>query len=565
SRRLIEQGAVEQIELQRVMQAAASNMVLADPDLAGIRVMDRARRRREGTIDGVQGNELNRRPTEFDHTEGMLTRKNDYLYADLLDESGQMTASTSPARAASEFEDTINKVAAGTMVFYVAEGHEEAKKLSLVKVDFAKRVGQVVDGPVVSRGLVALAAFNLFVEAQMVWKARNSNPEYVLLGMAKPFAGSLSDLIAASLKMSQVLGAQNADLKGPTRFYRIATRPLFDVKNWFFIGNRLTRVRAQTLVRTVGLASFVAGAVGIVLSGWEMRICLSNKDFDSAAGHAIALVGGLVFVSSPLMATLLAIPGWGWAILGMGMIVGGNLYAGQVADDEFTKLLKRCPLGTYPSDAAGDESGEAFYSQLLSLLSPIHVTAQKYRDITPDPELSHPEYLPDGDDYVITVRFPLIGRLRLNHEPRANLPANPLNVVVQEVAYSSSSTDIPVTGVFESVTNLRLLKATPLKKITARRSLPDQSAVQFLVKREFQDCDYKSLFYEESVTTRVRVGIQATIDTEIGPLVFPAPVFENYEPFDVSRHSSPPPKARKIFDQYGQPDSPYWYFTEVAT
>src|SRR5690606_33628782 len=41
-KRLMEQGAVQQVELQRVMQAAVSNFALADPDLKGIQIMSRA-------------------------------------------------------------------------------------------------------------------------------------------------------------------------------------------------------------------------------------------------------------------------------------------------------------------------------------------------------------------------------------------------------------------------------------------------------------------------------------------------------------------------------------------
>ena len=109
-----------------------------------------------------------------------------------------------------------------------------------------------------------------------------------------------------------------------------------------------------------------------------------------------------------------------------------------------------------------------------------------------------------------------------------------------------------------------MLKATQLTKVTARQSLPEQSAVRFLVRREITESDYQSLYYQESVTTRVRVGIQATLDTELGPLVFPTPVFEEFEPFDLARHSQPPIKEKRVLNPYSQPKSPYWYFTEVS-
>ncbi|MBD3641729.1 MAG: hypothetical protein HUJ18_12115 [Marinobacter sp.] len=560
SRRLIEQGAVEQIELQRVMQAAASNMVLADPDLAGIRVMDRARAVSEGMILGVQGNGLKRGLTEFDRTEGILTRKNDYLYADLFDESGQTVASTSPTRAVGEFEDTINKVAAGTMVFYVPEGHEEAKKLSLLKVDFAKRVGRVVDGPSVSRGLVALAAFNVFIEAKNLNSALSSRRGNWALPAVKLATGALIDVTAASLKLSQVLGDQTSTIKGGTRMYRVATRPLFDMRNWILIGNRLQTVGAQTLVRTVGLASFVSGAAGVGLSFWEMRLSLMNKDFDAATGHAIAMTGGLVFLASPLMSSLLFVPGWGWAILGMGMVLGGSLYAGRATDDFFEQLLKRGPLGTSPDRTISKITEKQYYGQLISLLSPIQVTVKKYSEEYPDPEFTA-DCTPEPDDYIVTVQMPFNSRLKLFRGRQAGLPTEPFKLVVQELAYAHSSTYIPHSGA--NVSDVQLRDIRPLRKVVARQSLPEQSAVRFLVKREVQNAKFDSYLYQETFFTRLRVGLQAVIETEVGPLVFPTPLFDNYQSFEIALHSTPPPKERALFDPFAQPESPYWYFTEV--
>lgn len=79
--RLMEEGVVSQVDIQRVMQSAASNFTLADPALAGISIVSRRGVESSGTILGVRGEGLTRGLTEFDRTEGILTRKNDYLYA----------------------------------------------------------------------------------------------------------------------------------------------------------------------------------------------------------------------------------------------------------------------------------------------------------------------------------------------------------------------------------------------------------------------------------------------------------------------------------------------------
>ena len=561
-KRLLEEGEIQQVELQRVMQGVSSNLVLTDPELKGIRVMDRAGAVISGSILGVHGNGLDRGLNDFDHTEGVLTRKKDYLYADLFDSSDDVMASSSPTRAADAVEEAVHKVAGGTMVFFAPDAHPETQKLGLLKVDFAKRVGKIVDGPVVSRGLVVLAAFNIFMESQNVIQVLRRRDGNTLLASSK-MAGAFTELLAASLKLNVVLESNN---KIKTKIYRFSIRPLFDMKNWVFIGNRLRKLRAGTLVRTVGLASFTAGAVGVVLSSWEMRISLSNKDFDAATGHAIAVTGGLIFLAQPLVGSLLAIPGWGWAILGISMVVGGGIYADAATDDSFEQLLKRGPWGCYPDDLLVRQDDQAYYSQLLSLLSPIQMTAQKYADVEPDPGLSHSSYSPEPDDYVITMQFPLVSRLNLyrGYECKADLPARPFNLVVQEVAYQSSNTSIVAPGSIAPVSSTQLVKTTPLTKVMARQSLPHLSAVRFLVKREFQDSEYRSLLYQESVTTLVRVGLQVTLDTELGPLVFPAPVYEDYEPYNAARHSNPPPKERTILDPHSQPKSPYWFFVEVS-
>ncbi|WP_226609050.1 hypothetical protein [Marinobacter nauticus] len=563
-KRLVEEDLIESVELPRLMQGAYSNFALVDSSLRRIKLMDRSGAMRSGFIIGVSGDGIERGLTDFDRTEGMLTRAKDYLYADLLDDSDDLMASTSPKRASEALEEAIHKVAGSSMVFFAPDDHPEVRKLSLIRVDLAKHVNEVVDGPAVSRGLVALAAFNLFLEINNVISASQQDEGLQLLAKSK-VVGATADLMAASLKLSEVSGRSAiAHNNSNFRVHKLAARPLFDMKNWILVGNRLTALRAGTLVRVAGLATFVAGSIGAALSFWEMRISVSNKDFDAATGHAIAMTGSLLVLASPLMHTLLAIPGWGWAILGLAMAVGGGLYAASVTDDTFEQLLKRGPWGTHPDHSLPGMDHKAYYSQLLTLHSPIQVTAQRYADVEPDPALSHPDYMPKADDYVITLQFPLVSRIKLHQQCEAGLPPSPFRLVVQEVAYLSSTTNVPVKGLTESRTSTQMLKTTPLTKVTARQSIPQQSAVRFLVRREIQDSEYQSLYYQESVEARVRVGLQATLNTELGPLVFPAPVFEDYEPFDLATHEQPPPKERMLMNPYDQPKAPYWYFTEVS-
>lgn len=564
-RRLMEDGSVEAIQVHRIMQAASANAILSDPGLAGVDLMRRGDvDPTKHTIIGVEGDGIRRGLTDFDRSQGgLLTRANDYLYADLVDRSGQVQGSTSPARASNELEEAIKKIAGNTWVYVVPAGHPEARKLSVLKVDLAKRVGAVVDGPGVSSGLVALAAFNLFLEVRSAFAAYQADSRAFSLSVGKSI-GAIVDLTAASMKLSVVMHEiAGIDLAQSSKLYRVSSRPLFDMKRAPLIGKRLATVGASTLVRTVGLASFVAGGVAVGLSYWDMRISLSRGDFDAANGHGIAVAGGLIFLSVPLIGGLLAIPGWGWAVLGMSMALGGSLYAGSVADDLFERVLKQGPLGTHPQDSSVHLDDLAYYGQLLTLLSPVNISAKRYGDVDPDPALTSPDHPPQPDDYVITLQTPVVSRLKVLQECRPDLPTQPFKIVVQEVAYMNSraeTSNVAVGTVEQEV----VLSTTPLTQIVARQSLPHESAVRFLVKRELQASSFQSFGYQEEVTTTIRVGLQAVVGTEQGPVVFPTPVMENYEPYNDTRHGGAPDKSRSVFNPHSEPLVPYWFLKEVS-
>lgn len=463
-----------------------------------------------------------------------------------------MLGSTSPSRAVDELELAIQKAAGHASVFYAPAGHAEAKKLGLIRVDFAKSVNDIVDGPAVSRGLLALAVFNLAVELISINAARDKwTGEELAWAYGRAAAGGLSEITAASLKLSIVLNSNAAQGTG-NKVFRFAVRPLFDLKNWFFIGNRLRKVGASTLVRTVGLASFTAGAIGASISGLNLHKSLANNDYDSATGHAVALAGGIIFFSNPLMATILAIPGWGWAVLGMSMVVGGALYAGLAADDCFEQLLKHGPLGKYEGQGDKSVNDPAYFGQLLTLLSPISVTAQKYGDSDQDPDLSNEDHPPTSDDYVITIKTPLVSQLTISGSLQPSLPQNSFKLVVQELAYVSSTTAVPGSG--GAVHDYYLRSTSQLRKVVSRQSLPTQSAVRFLVKRNLHERALQGFGYHESIITAVRVGLQAVISTELGSIAFPSPISEKYEPFDMARHSSLRRKAKAALPPVVRPN-----------
>ena len=559
AQRLIEDDQLEAIHLPRLLRGVSTVSVISDPGLEGIEVMRRGGVNLEQrTIIGVHGDGLSFGLTPFDRTEGVLRRGQDYLYADVLNEDGQLLGSTSTRRAAGEIEEAIQKVSMDAWVFTLPAGHPDVQKFSLTRVDLATKVGKVVNGPQVSRALAWLAVFNLFIESKAFVSAeRNSS-----LHAAKVL-GALSDLIAASMKLRIIVtDLSGSDAMKASKFYQISNQALFDLKRVPFISTRLAEAGASTLVRAAGAIAFLGGVIGIGLSAWDMRLSLSRGDDDAAMGHALAMAGGSILTTSLLMDGLLAIPGWGWAVLGIGLLVGGGLYADFAADNPFERLLRNGPLGTHPVDYPAMPSDSDYYGQLLSLLCPIQTSAQRYIDIEPAPSLGHPEYAPQPEDYVITLATPMVSQLRYLGECRPGEPERTFSIVVQEVAYTEIETDTgnPAIG---NVRETRLSSVTPLTRITARQSLPRENAIRFLVKRNLKDSKHEGAFQRTTVDTRLRIGVQAAIASEAGTLVYPTPLFEAFEPYNPATHGQPPPKERSYLNPYSNATVPYWFVTEV--
>lgn len=562
--RLIEEGHIEAIHLPRLFQGVAVMSVISDPTLEGIEVMPRGSvDLQQRTIIGVHGDGLSFGLTPFDRTEGMLKRGQDYLYADVLNGNGQVVGSTSTQRAAEEIEEAIKKVSMDTWVFTVPAGHPEVQKLSLTRVNLATKVGKVVDGPAVSRALVGLAAFNVFIEILGIKKAfGNDNvqtKDWFKLG------GSSIDLIAASMKLKIIsVAASGSEIAQNSTYYRVSNRILFDLKGVPLIGARLIKLRASTLVRTVGLVAFIGGVVGVGLSTWDMRSSLSRGDEDAAKGHALAVAGGSILTLSPIMGGLLAIPGWGWAVLGIGLLVGGSLFANYANDGSFERLLKNGPMGTHPVEYPAMPSDTDYYGQLLSLLTPVQAKAQRYADIEPDPALGHrnPTYNPQPDDYVVTLTTPLVSQLRHLEECRPGEPLRTFSIVVQEVAYTESKVETGKLGI-DTIESTALSEVTPLTQITARQSIPQENAVRFLVKRNLRNNSYQAPRQQTTIETRLRIAVQAAITSEAGTLVYPTPLFETFAPYDPGTHGQAPPKERSYLNPYSNASVPYWFVTEV--
>ncbi|MBY6192943.1 hypothetical protein KUV78_03950 [Marinobacter hydrocarbonoclasticus] len=564
--RIRESGELTAIRLDRVFTAVSEAADIADPKLGGeLRVMRRdAVDLTRYSIVGVHAKGLSFGLTDADLQSEALTRRNDYLFADRVDAAGQKVASTSPARLADEVGDAVVKAAAHTWVFVLPIDHPEAVKFSAWKFDWANKAKAVADGPGLSRVLVGLAAFNLITEFWSLKVLKSNNHGF---SAVKIFGAGL-DLAAALMKIHTISSPADSKLVS-----KLILRPLFEMRSIPLIGPlihaRLAHVGAGTIVRSMSLVNFFAAGVMVGISAWDLRNSVDRGDFDAALGHGLAVIGGSIFVFSKLMKGLLFVPGWGWALFGLGLVLGGSLYAVFATDSDFEQMLKRGPLGIDPSHAALPNDDESYYAQLLSVFSPVTVSAKRYADLSQADKAMFADQNPSPTDYRVTVSSPLISRFKFgkhDHDGAAGIANGKkadLRLGVQELEYTHTTIQTSKTAAW-SAENFSLTRKVPLKRVTGWIAIPNENSVHFIVERQMTETHYKSHNYSEKRSISLRVVLQARIESEMGELWFPTPILDRYEPFEGARHEVLPDKKQHSLNPFKNDPVPYWIVKEVA-
>ena len=564
--RIRESGELTAIRLDRVFTAVSEAADIADPKLGGeLRVMRRdAVDLTRYSIVGVHGKGLSFGLTDADLQSEALTRRNDYLFADRVDAAGKKVASTSPARLADEVGDAVVKAAAHTWVFVLPIDHPEAVKFSAWKFDWANKAKAVADGPGLSRVLVGLAAFNVVSE---MLNLKQAKPEEVGYGLAK-FVGAGLDLSAALMKLHAVNSPAESKLVS-----KVILRPLFEVRSIPVLGplvqQKLMKDGASTIVRSMSLVNFFAASFMVTVSAWDVRNSVSRGDMDAALGHALAVIGGSVFAFSKLMTGMLLVPGWGWALLGLGLVLGGSIYAAVSTDSEIEQVLKRGPLGIGPSHAGLPDDDVLYYAQLLTLFAPISISAKRYDNLSDSEKRMFSDNETSQNDYRITLKSPIISRFKIdkvghkkdNTGERVQHPS--LRLGVQELEYTHSTVQTSKTDAW-NVENYRLSKSTPLKSIKSWVAVPEQNAVHFLVERNLVGGEIETYEYRERRTISLRVVMQAYITSEIGEFRYPTPALDEYKPFDSKHHAVLPGKKQNVLNPFDNDPVPYWIIKEVA-
>ncbi|WP_303288638.1 toxin VasX [Marinobacter sp. SS8-8] len=552
---LRQSGDLGAIKLDRVFTSVKEAADIADPNLGGeLQVMHR------GEVDltrysivGVHGNGISFGLTDEDRKSEALTRRNDYLFADRTDAAGSRVASTSPGRLVDEGGETLVKAAAHTWVFVLPVDHPEARKFSALRIDWAKKAKGFADGPGFSKVLVGLAVFNL---ASEMWSVKQ-----IGIGEVSKVSGAFLDLFAASMKLYVASSSVSDKVVS-----KVILRPLFEIKSLPVMGpliqKRLVHVGAGTIVRFLGLVNFFAGGVMVGVSAWDYRNSISRGDLDAAFGHGLAVAGGSVFLASPLLSGLLVIPGWGWALFGLGAVLGGSIFAAFATDSEIERVLKQGPLGVGPDHKGLPAEDSVYFPQLLSQFSAVTVSAKRYGDLSGEEQALFANHKPSANDYRVTVRSPLISRFKLGQKAREKSGGiePDLRLGIQELEYTHSTLDTSAGLVDEfNLTGIR-----PLKRVTAWVPVLEDHAVHFLIERNLAGGETHAFGHGERRTISLRVVLQARIDSEIGAFRLPMPVLDAYEPFDPARHGELPDKQRRAFNPFDNEPKPYWIVKEVS-
>lgn len=267
-------------------------------------------------------------------------------------------------------------------------------------------------------------------------------------------------------------------------------------------------------------------------------------------------------MASPLLSGLLAVPGWGWALFGLGIVMGGSVFAAIATDSMIERVLKQGPLGLGPDHEGLPAEDSVYFPQLLSQLSPVTVSAKRYGDLSDAEQAMFAGHSPSQNDYRVTVSSPLISRFKLGqqHKDKSGSKKPDLRLGIQELEYTHSTMQTSAGQVDE----FNLTKNTPLQRITTWVALPEDNSVHFLVERNLVGGDTSAFGHSERRTVSLRVVLQARVESEVGAFRLPMPVLDAYESFDAGRHGVLPDKQRQVFNPFENEPVPYWIVKEVA-
>lgn len=433
------------------------------------------------------------------------------------------------------------------MVYVVPKGDKLAKNLTAFKIDTANKINSVMNSKALNRYFFVLALYNLKSEIENTNKAWQSNSDK-LIPIIKA-GNSLLYLTAASMKLIEIsMGAEHAWVKNGIQ------RPLFTLDKIPFISKRLATVGGNTLVKTLNMLNFTAGSLGVGISTYDFINSWNHADYDAAMGHAVAVAGGLVVLSSPLLAGALLIPGFGWLLFGVALIFVGGLGAAFATDGPLEKNIKLGPLGIAPNAESIPDDDLTYYPRLLTLLTSFELETCQASKADPNDHYLQ-SFLTESkarpQDIVLTVHSSLISQFK-------SWKDDGLTIAVQELQYST-------TGIGElGNRNVTFLdQSTPLTKINKKQLLSDQSAVRFVIPRQLTAKSNSGYINHDLNSIRLRVCIQAKVESELGEHILPYPLDEKNTTHYQNKHREAPKKETTFYNAKYNEQVPFWFTKEI--
>lgn len=545
---------LEVIVLQRIFSHSFNTLHQLVHNWQGIELVSQADAKARGmVILGVSGGGLRNGLTPDERRR--LTRNN-YQYANLLNETDERIGSTSPRQAGSHQKlDSVKVVA-------VPKDHPEADNIARWKYTLHRKLNGTLDTPAIPAIAFGFALYNLHVNIAAFKGLQHEGAN----GRAQ--IGSLSafvDLTVASASLYSALAGDSSQLVQRMTKPRIAVARIS--KGWARNLDKQTGSSRLPLLR--GASGFAMGITTFV-TAWDATRAWQQGDQNAALAYGVSAAGGAVWTASILGMAINPFA----LVVGATLFIGGAVLGGLFTDSDIETLLKNGPFGQNFADPNGEDQDARFtylqnqqqaYTQLQGVLGQPQLRVQRYQDWCASapaplvqrldkiqaermqdsglgnyhPSCVSPEIQPfDNDDWVVIIRSPLLAMFKGEQYFRLYATER------QSVLSLTGAFNAPRVSYHDIVT--AKLQALPLDNASVLYILPHQ-----LPRAELSPLGRHRQKVQQGLRIRGQFHLSQQANTN-HTLVLPQPNPKRWRAFTEQDRRVPPVNTDKS-------DAPYWF------
>ncbi|MBD1553457.1 hypothetical protein HAQ04_18765, partial [Pseudomonas sp. C2L11] len=374
--RLMASNATVAIELQRLFAPSLGVLKRLSPSWHGIQLVTASQAEAQNLkILAVNSGNLRNGLTAEERA--TVTRQN-YQYANLLDEQGRRIGSTSPRVAGYDLPNH------GRVTLIAAPAdHPEVLKYSAWKHALANKLDKASQGPTIPLIAVACAVYNL--EAQIV------GMKDLLSEKGDGSARFIVGLISAVADLSAGIGNLTKSILDPSkRLVGILASPSMRVPKIFpKWRDNLIRQTGSSKLPLLRLGSGIAMAISSAICLWDAKRAWHQGDQDAALAYGAAAAGGGAWTAYLLGMSINPIV----LVAGALLFIGASILAGWLVDSDIEALLKNGPFGSHHGEvgvldalSGGDarfahlHNPKVAYQQLLGVLGKPAISAERFVD-----------------------------------------------------------------------------------------------------------------------------------------------------------------------------------------